>query len=371
MRSEGRVDGREAATLVLAATVTEAFLTFPAALVDEGYTAAWMILLVAVLTGALAFLPMAALMEKFPGKSIVEVGEELLGPWLNSLFVLAYLAFFLVTTASILRQYAERTVTVTVPQLPISAAMIALLVGAAVASSLGLEAMARSARLMLYFNLAVVFLVMVLPYPFWNPAYLFPLWGAGMQKILTAGLLRSSVMGEVLLLALILPALKQPFIRGPGLWSILVAGLVLVPGQLALQVTFPVPVLREMILPSFELSKLIYFGRFVQRLEPVFMPLWAVTGLFKVSIGLYACSALITRALKLPYRRPFTLPLAIIIMALAFIPANVTEAVWVDLYVVHRYAWLPAFVLPALLWAAALFRGKKTASGGGAGAGGG
>lgn len=279
MLNEGWVDSREAATLVLAAIVTESFLTFPAALVDEGDTAAWLIMLVAVLIGVLAFLPLAALMEKFPGKSIIEVGETLLGPWVNTLFVLAFLAFFLVTTASILRQYAERTVTVAVPQLPISAAMIGMLLGAVVACTLGLEAMARSAWLMLYFSVAAILLVLVLPYPYWNPSYLFPLWGAGPVKIITAGLLRSSIMGEVLLLALIQPALKKPAIRGPGLWSILVAALIMVSGQLSMQATFPVPVFREMTLPSFELAKLIYFGRFVQRLEPVFMPLWAMAGL--------------------------------------------------------------------------------------------
>lgn len=365
MIGEGRVDHREAVTLVVVSIVTEIFLSLPSFLVDEAKTAAWMVLLVATLVGMMAFLPTATLMDRFPGKSIIEVGEDLLGPVLNGFFSLTYLAFFLVTTAVILRQYAERTITVAIAELPISAAMIGMLIGAMVACYLGLEAIARSAWVMIYFMAFAMLLVHVLPYPYWRFEYLLPLWGSGPGVILEDGFLRSSIMGEVLLLALIAPALKKPAMRGPGLWSIAVGGLIMVLSMIFMQMSFSVSVMREMVLPSFEMSRLIYFGRFVQRLEPVFIPLWALAGMIKVTVGCYACAVIITRALKLPYYRPLLIPVAVIIMSVAFIPANVTEAVWVDIHLIRRFGWVPSFILPALLWVVAWLRGYKNPGKGG------
>ncbi|MBE3587019.1 MAG: GerAB/ArcD/ProY family transporter [Thermoanaerobacteraceae bacterium] len=358
MISEGRVDQREAATLVVASIVTEIFLTLPALLVDEAQTAAWMVLLVTTVVGMVAFLPMAALMERFPGKSIIEAGEEVLGPVLNGFFSLAYLSFFLVTTVVVLRQFAERTLTVAIPELPLSVAIAGMLAGGMAACSLGLEAMARSTWVMMYFMAPTMLLVNLLPYPYWRVEYLVPFWGAGPGEMLVDGFWRSSLMGEVLFLCLVAPALKEQSVRGPGLVSIMAGGLTMVLSMVAMQIVFPVGVLREMALPSFEMSRLIYFGRFVQRLETLFMPLWALAGMIKVTIGCYACAVIITRALKLPYHRPFLLPVTVILFAAALIPVNVSQTVWLDTQLVRRWGWIPSFLLPALLFLVALARGK-------------
>lgn len=88
------------------------------------------------------------------------------------------------------------------------------------------------------------------------------------------------------------------------------------------------------------------------------MPFWTLVGILKVSIGSYITGSIITRMLKLPYYRPFILPVALIIFSVAFIPANVSETVWVDLNVVRTWGWIPAFFLPVVLLAVAVITKK-------------
>lgn len=358
MVNEGKISWQEATAMVIIVILAEVFLTFPAFLVDQVQTAAWMTMLVATAMGLLTFLLVAFLMERFPGKSIVEAGEELVGPVLNILFCLIYLGFFLLTTAVILRQYAERILTVGIPELPISVVMACMLIGSVGACYFGLEAIARSTWLLVFFICFTLLLTNFLTFPYWKLDYLFPLGGPGWGKIIEEGVIRNSIMGESFLLAVIAPALKNSSLRRPGLGGIAIGGLLMTVILITMQVTFGVSVLREMSLPSFEMSRLIYFGRFIQRVEAAFIPVWALIGMLKVSIGSYITGLIITRMLKLPYYRPFILPVALLIFSVAFIPTNVSETVWLDLNVVRIWGWIPVYFLPIVLLVVAVITKK-------------
>lgn len=359
MRRENKIELKEAIMLVTMALITELFLTFPAVLGHKGQTAAWLVLLVATLVAAVAFLPTAILLERYPEKTIIEIGEELLGPIGNAFFALIIFLTFLAITSLILRQYAERTITVSLNNLPLSVAMVMLLVGAAVACYLGLEAINRSVWIAGFIIVFMLLLVQFLPFPYWQTDYLFPLGGSGLKEILFEGLKRSSLFAEVLMLAVIYPSLPKGAVRSVGLTGLLLSGLIMALTIFTTQLVFPVQVFQEMSLPTFETSRLIYFGRFIQRLESIFIPLWVFACLIKVSLGCYLMCLILTRWLKLPYYRPFILPVVVITMATAFIPANVSEAVWVDTQIVRVFGAIPAFGLPVLLLLLAFWRQRQ------------
>lgn len=349
MDQESKIGQKEAVMLVTMCLITELFLTFPAVLANKGQSATWLVMLVATMVAGTAFLPTAILLEKYPEKSIVEIGEELLGPVGNAFLTLIFFLFFLVTTSLILRQYAERTLTVGINALPISVAMIMFLAGAIVACYLGLETINRSVWVSGFIIISLLFLVQLLPFSYWQLDNLFPLGGPGLKEIFLEGLKRSSLFAEVLLLTIVYPSLPKKTARSVGLYSLFLSGLIMVFTIFTAQLVFPAPVFQELSLPTFETSRIIYFGRFIQRLESVFIPLWVLAGLIKVSIGCYLMCIITTRWLKLPYYRPFILPVVVITMAVAFIPANISEAMWVDMQIVRVFGAIPVFVLPALL----------------------
>jgi len=362
---EGRIANREAMLMAVVITITELFLTFMAEMVEVGQTGTWLILLVATMVAGVLYLPVAALMERFPGKSLIEAGEELTGPYLNGLFSFVYLVFFLGSAALVLRQYAERVLTISIPELPVSVAMAVMILGSLVGCRLGLEAMARSSLFIIYFIGFTILLVSLLTYPYWRFDYLFPLTGPGLGRVVREGIFRSSLMGGVpLFLSLIFPFLEKPTMRLAGLEAIAIGGLTMTLTMLAMLMTFGVSVLQEMVLPSYEMSRLIYFGRFLQRLESIFVPIWALIGMMYVALGTYAGSIIITRFLRLPYHRPFLLPVAILVYSLAFVPANVTQTFWIDFHLLRYYGFLPAFSLPALLFVLDHLKKKGTKGGG-------
>lgn len=359
--NEGRIGPVEAVSLTVVYIVAKIFITFPATMVNLGLSAAWVIVVFATLFSIAAFLPIALLMDRFPGRSIVEAGEEAVGPFFNVLFCLGYLSFFMPVEAMVLRQFAERALTVVIPELPISVAIFGIVLGCIVAAYMGLEAIARGTRISFIFVGVLFLIVLVLTSPYWDITNIFPVLGPGPGEIITNSFFKMSVFAEVLILAIIYPNIKIP--QGWNMWklgltSLAISGLILFITVFFYQLTFSVQVAREIPLPTLEMSRLIYFGRFVQRLEPLFLPMWGLAALLKLSIGFYAMLALITRYLKLPYYRPFILPLAVLTMAVAFFPPNVIIALMVDEDIIRVWGWVPAFGLPLILLSIALLRGK-------------
>ena len=370
MIDEGKITNQEALTMAVVITVTELFLTFMAELVSVGQTGTWQILLLSAVFAGAFYLPAAALMEGYPGKSLVEVGEELAGPYLNGLFVFIYLVICLGSSALVIRQYAERVLTISIPELPVSVAVAVMYLGSLVACHLGLEAMARSSFFIIYFIGFTVLLASVLTYPYWCFDYLFPLAGPGVGKVVKEGVFRSSLMcGVPLFLGLIFPSLKKPAIRLAGLGAFAIGGLTMSLTMLAMLMTFGVSALQEMVLPTYEMTRLIYFGRFLQRLESIFVPVWALLGMMYVAFGTYVGSIALTRYLRLPYHRPFLLPVAVLTYALALLPANAAQTFWLDFHLLRAYGFLPAFFLPALLFGLDRLKKKGMRRGGGKGGG--
>lgn len=355
----------EAVSLCGLFIVTKIFLSYQLYFIDVAINAAWLAVLLASMLGFIYFWFIYALLKKYPGKNILEIGDELVGPALNRLFALGYLIFFLVMASLVLRQFSERVIGSFVEDMPISFAVFSFMAGVVIVSYLGLEAIARTARLFAPVLLGLYVFLLLATIPFWKSYLLYPLLGGGLQNIAQAGLVRSGLMSEVFILALITRYLPEKKLGTIGLWSLGLTGAIFVATLLTVQMVFPFPVSSELALPTFNLAKAIQMGRFFQRNETFFLPVWALAGLIKITITLYASAFITAFMLKLPYYRPLIPALSVIIIAVSFIPVSVTQAAtWDNLYL--RGVLWTVTLFPVLLL---LFLGKlKGGKGGGSGA---
>lgn len=360
MISEGKFGVAEAVSLVSLFLLGQLFLTFQAPIIEGAAQAAWMAMTLASLIGLGAFIVVILLMERFPGQSIIEVGEELVGPVFNTVFSLVYLSFFIALTALVLRQFSERVVSLFIGEMPISLAVLPFLAGMLTVAYLGLETLARGARLFIWVIIPGFLLLLIMTFPFWETYLLVPVWGLGPERVVLTGLRGSGFFAELFILALIYPALPRDKFRQIGLASWGISAVTLVLGIVGLSLAFGYPMALELALPTFELARLIYFGRFVQRLETVFAIVWILAALAKLSLGLYLCSTISARMLKLPYSRPLLPALAVIIVSLAFAPVSVPQAVQLDNDYLRILAWgLLGPVVVLLAMARLKGKGKK------------
>ncbi|MCR4441285.1 MAG: GerAB/ArcD/ProY family transporter [Peptococcaceae bacterium] len=345
--------------MVMIYTGAKAFLGYPRLLADKCLNAGWMAALLGGLAAVVFWLAISALLARFPGKSIIEINEIILGPVLGLGLNALILAYLILSSSVFLRQFSESVIITALPESPLSSLTFLFLITVLVAAYLGLESISRNSYIALPFILVGVAAVLVSLYTFWDVKELFPVLGAGAGPVLAYGLLGASAYGEVLLLAILAPffSFRIKTLRTVGLISIGVVMLYFAAITAVYLMVIPVPAAAEALSPFYQLSRTIYAGRYYQRLESVFVLFWTYTAFLQLAIGLITTTLAAQAAFKLPYYRPLLPALAVLFLSLALTPASLMENTVIEEYQL-LCGGLFTLLVPSGVWALAALKGK-------------
>lgn len=355
----GKMGVAEGLALVFMITFVPMFMTVPAVNVDAANTLGWLVTLVHGTASMLTFVILCYVFTHVEG-DLYDVCETLLGrmgAWMISLyFCTAFFANYVV----ILRQFAENTLLTALPKADFFIIIGAYAVVAGIIVYLGIEGMSRASYLILPFAVTALMAVLVLLAPFYNIYHLFPLQGNGIFEVLTYGASIAGVNIGIFGLAVIANSfqnrktLKNSGVYGMGLSAGLRGFSVFI-----YILTFGMPVAKEKMLPFFEMARLVYLSRYLQRVEALFILLWVIIGVLAAAASLYFGLYLITRLFRLPSYRPLILSISVILCMLSTIPPAVGEVVMLYSYLIKTYFNLGVYAVPLVLLLALLFQKRK------------
>ncbi len=339
------------------------FLAFPRTLAELGGPAAWMIVLIGGLTASLTVIAILGVLTHFPGRSLPEATEAVLGPVIGSLVNLAYAAFFYFVGFIGLREFSENIVAAILPRTPLPAVLIAFLAVIVYGCLLGAEAIARTAWFVAPFTVAGVIALLgggLVTYRATNALY--PFWGPGGLEIAGWGVLSVSLFSEILIVGVLGAELRQrEKLVKAAWWSLLMGGLFLLGTVLVHLVVFPYPSSARVSFPLLEISRLIVTGRWLQRVESVFFVIWVMVGALKVSVAHYGCCRTLAHIVRLPRYQYLVIPLAVTLYSASLLPPNLTTAVDLDANILRSVGWIISLALPLLTWLVAVLRNGRRA----------
>ncbi|MDR3563431.1 MAG: GerAB/ArcD/ProY family transporter [Negativicutes bacterium] len=357
----GKMGVAEGMALVFTTTFTPIFLSSPAVYIDQAATAVWLIPLIAGLGGIAMIMVLLFLMRYVPG-DLYEVSEQLIGRTGARLIAVYLIAAFFIDTVLTLRQFAENTLLTAIPALDITIAIGWYALMAATVILVGIEPIARATYLILPFGLpGIVFLLFFLHDKF-DLYNLSPWFGAGLFPVFKTGIAASGLGIGVFILPVLAPAFQN--LKTIRTAAFLGFGLSAVSRTVILFVytgIFSVAVGREKVLPFFEMTRLIYVNRFIQRVESFFIVLWVIFGIATIAISFYIALYLLTRLFKLASMRPLTLPLAIVATQLALLPSDGATVLELSM-LTNNGLTAGLFAIPMLLLVAARVKGRTTAN---------
>jgi spore germination protein KB len=357
-RQEGKIDYREGLGLAFAAIATKTFLQVPSAFVAVGEMAAWQLPLVATLVSLVAFLPLVALLRRFPGQGIGAIAEETAG-WFGVLLTLAMALYFSVLGSVVLRNVAETFIATLLPETPPSVFLLALTGCAAFSSYRGIETLGRTASLFLPVSVLVVVSIVLLSWNRFHWPWLFPFWGRGFDVTIADGTLAAGGLSEVVILAAIGYAFRSaPELDRAGRNAILLSGLMLFAITIALVLSFGRQEAAEQSFPAYMIARNIYLGRFFQRVESLFVVAWFFGAAIKLSVLFHGSLALLTDALRLPAYRPVIPALAVLWYAGSLLPEDIQMLFDIQTWFRSWGGWM-LYGSVALLLLIAAARGKK------------
>ncbi len=353
----GRLGVPELTSLLIIYSVSDVFLSYPSRIVTEGATSGWMIPLLAGVIVLVVWLVIDRILKKTKTTNVIES----LATWvpfpLISVVLLILSIFILLQTSLILREFTEAVIATVLPNTPPPIVALTFLLVVIYFSTKGVEVISRAALMFMYSFIAGMVLLLVLPLSWFHTVQLLPIWGNGIKNIAAYGMINTSTFYQILILLFLSPALRKESLRTKvGIYSIIVSAVLVSAFVIVLLGTFTMPVTEKMTYPIYQLSRIIYVSRFIQRLEAIFVFIWTSAAVIKMGLGLWFTAYLFAYAQKIPVYRPLIFIFALILYMLTFLPPDLPTVLSLAGSIYETYGGLITILLPVLLVLFGYFR---------------
>jgi spore germination protein (amino acid permease) len=366
MLKEGKFGVTEAVCLVTITCTVKVFFTSPTVLVRHVGTAAWYTTIISAATALIGFAFVYQLLKRFPGKNLPEIYDLSMGRAVGIVFSVLTAALFMADAGVFMREYSEVLRAYTYQETSTSSLVGALLIVTGLAAWQGLESIARLSKLAAYFLLAGYMVLLAFASREYHYDNIFPILGYGLDKSFFIGVQRCSVYAEVVVLAVVAASLQGlKNIKRAGVISIILSGLLIALGLLAQVLLFSYTAGRENSAPLYALARVIKYGEFFSRLDPIFIILWSMATMITVSVLFYTAVSLFCKTFRLLDTRPVIIPMIILLFVLAMVPRDFYTIVYGLIENARRFNWVIFFGLPLAALVTAVLRNKKDVSGNG------
>jgi spore germination protein KB len=357
--NSGRMGMAEGIALAFIVTFPPVFLAVPASLAQEAGSLAWSIPLLGGLAGGALMFALAYVFDRYPD-DLLAVVQKLLGKPTAYVVGLFYFGMLLAFAILWTRQFAENTLLTALPFANFPFIVTYYAVSAGIILYAGIEAICRATYLLLPFAITGLLLVLAGLVPVCMPYYLLPWQGNGLAALEGPVINQIGLSGTLSILAVLAPAfqnartIRTAIVFGYGgsmvLRSISIAVFTMV---------FGANVAAEKTLPFYEMARLVYINRYLQRFEALFTLLWVMAGVLAIAITLYGAMYIAAKRFNLPAVKPL-LPVFVLIVAHAAMLPTDSQSVLNIEQILYNYVFAPgAVIIPAVLFIAAVLKDRR------------
>lgn len=304
---------------------------------------AWISILIGMVGGVLLFFMYYTLFRHYPNLSFTQYVRKICGKYIGWIIGLLYIVYWIYGSARNLRDFGDVLLTSTLPETPLLAINIMMILTVCYVLYQGIEVIGRTAEV---FIVVILFLILVgnlLVYFSGNIKLgnLLPMLENGWTPILKTAFPSTTFFpfGEMLAFTMLLPYLNRPeFAKKVWLSALISSGLLLAYTTSLDIAVLGVGVVERSTFPLVATIGKINLFEFIQRLDAIVVFAFLVTMFFKLSIYFYVAIMGIADLFKFKKQQQIILPIGIIITFLSMVIAsNFAEHIEEGLQIVPIY----------------------------------
>ena len=341
--SKYKIGTVEAIMLVLTILTPYAVISLPRTLINE--LKSGIVLNIVFVTILVIFITLfiCKIFKNFPGFDLLDIANYLGGNWFKNIIGTIFIIYFLVSSAILLRNFAEGLRVIYYPQTNIIFIELLFIIALFFVNSLGLNATIRTSTLILPAVLVSILLLFVGNFQNFTAGRFYPIFGNGFQDTFILGLTNIGTFGVIGYIYFLPPFLKEPEkFKKISIISVVIAGLFLLLCIITLLFMFSFYISTDQIMPLFSASRYIEFGDFFQRFESIFLLIWIMAFCCYLSVACKFSTILFRRICKIKESPQLTYIFSLIIFAISLIPGNYSDS---NFYETHIYRYLRLIIV--------------------------
>lgn len=316
MLERGKISALQLWMIMYPTILSTVILLVPAITAGHAGRDLWISPLWASIIGIVTVWVACRLHELYPGQTLIEYSERILGRWAGKAVAAMYLFFLLHMSGIILREYGDFVVGSFLNQTPISVVIGTMLLVCAFNVRGGLEVVGRTAQIFVPIVLLLFLGVFILLIPDLDPRQLQPVLEFGLWPGVKGAFVPSGWFSEFIVIVFLLPYLSN---REKGMKAGLLAVLAVL-GTMVMTNAAAFSLFGETtstyVYPVMVAARYISFADFFEHLEALVMLIWVGGTFVKISMFYYAAVLGTAQWLGLSDYRPITLPIGFLLLLL-------------------------------------------------------
>jgi spore germination protein KB len=352
-----RISPVQAYMLIISAiTVTGHLLFIPVVLNHSGRDS-WLAVLLTAITAIFIGYIVSSLAERYPGQTLVQYSQKILGKLLGKWIAVLFLLYFFHDVSLAVRGFGEFFTSAITPRTPIIVYFIAIVTLAVYAVRHGLEVMARTNQFFLAMMIPVGILATILTQKDKDYGNVLPLLEYGLQPSLMGMFSLSSLFSTFIVISMVFPYVKKnAALKRSSIITMLLLILMFMGPATAPVLIFGAERAVGLTFPTFQILRDIEIGG-LQRLDIIAIILWSLGSFAKVTLFLYAVVLGLAQLFRMEDYRSLTVPVGALIVIYALL---LSESL-IEIYRFFRdiypyYSTLIGFGVPLILLLISRFR---------------
>ncbi|WP_028592596.1 GerAB/ArcD/ProY family transporter [Paenibacillus massiliensis] len=352
-----KISSRQLTILTINFTFGTSILVVASLLAIQVKQDAWISSIIGMLVNILMVSLYILLLNMYPGLTLAQMTEVILGKWLGKVISILYVLFFFLLTVYLINLTANFIVTTIFTDTPLIAIHITFTLVVVMAVRYGLEVFSRAAELFAPFIFVCFLFIFIALIPLIDVTKIEPVFEAGIGPILYTGVHFASIQ-ELVCFMMVAPFINRPkqipkaLLLGAGIGGLIIV-MVTTISMLVLGPDFS----ARNLFPAFVLAKKISLGQFLQRVEIIMLAIWFLGVFIKTTVCLFSTVLSLAQTLNMKNYKLYTYPVGILMVVYtSLVYPNVTAYLEFLFETWYLYSYTMMLVIPLLLLVIALIR---------------
>ncbi len=340
-----KINTWQATALLTMSIIPTAILFPPSVLAELAGRDAWLAFLLAGVLGLLLAGFIITLSSTYPEYNLLQIGETVMGRYLGKMFTLAYVFFFIIVSAIVVREFSAFMVSSFMQFTPLEVLSVIIIALAVYAIYLGLEVICRVSEIVFIVVMISLLLFVLLSFPELDLHALLPVLDSGIQPVFNGSIVFFVWTGEIFFLSMLYPYLNRPAQAWQaGVITVAIVSIFMAISAFITESYFGFQLTSRILFPLLAYVRLIGIGDVWERIEALVILIWVAGMYIKVSFFLYVAVIAVKQLFGLTEYRPLILPMGALVFILSVIMFENT----IELAVFLRDVWpffAPLFAL--------------------------
>ena len=321
--TKSKIDTTSAIMLTISIVISYITSSLPSTFINETKSSTLLNILYITIIVLFIILLVCKLFKKFPGLDILDISNFLGGNIFKNIVGSLFIAYFIISSAMMLRNFCEGLVVVYYPLTSYVFVVLMFVIAIALVNKLSFNSTLNSASIVFPIVLISIILLFCGNLDNFSFRRIFPILGNGFYDTFILGLRNIGAFGGICYLYFLPPMLKEPEkFKKIAIISVIFTGLFIFLCVATLLFMFSFFITTDEIMPLFSAARHIEFGSFFQRFESIFLLIWIISFCCYLSITCKFSAHIFNKMFNLSDMKPILNILTILIFGIALLPKN-------------------------------------------------